>query len=157
MDYPTDWKISSKDRAVALNSLLQRCDRVLNVGTVHICGELEMEGWEALAKALVKHPCHAKAIFSSKKRMLQARREDLKTIWEAMPGRPNGVRSSWAVEGRDMESKVHVEKRFNKTSAGLKAEEKSEKAWMELLEFLDEPEPEETSRRLRSGRELSDS
>ena len=85
---------------------------MLNVGTVHICGELEMEGWEALAKALQKHPCHAE-IISPKERMLQARREDLRTIWEAMPGRLNGVHSSWVVEGRDTE-------RFNKASAELK-------------------------------------
>ena len=149
-------EVNSKEEAVTLNALLQRCDQLLNVQTVKVCGELEMEGWEALAKALQKHPCHAKAIFSSKKRMLEAKREDLRIIWDAMPGRPNGLRSSWAVEGKDMEGHDTVEKRFNKTSAGLKAEEKSERAWMELVEFLDEPEPEEEARRrLRSGRELS--
>ena len=158
--YNDTLEVDSKALALALNALLQRCDRVLNVQSVKVCGEIQMEGWEALAKALLKHPCHAKAIFSSKKRMLQARREDLRTIWEAMPGRLNGVHSSWVVEGRDAE-------RFNKASAELKGLEprrsfvksrkKSEQAWMELLEFLDEPEPEEASRRLRSGRELGDS
>ena len=73
----------------------------------------------------------------------------MKTIWEAMPGRLNGVHSSWVVEGRDTESKVHMENRFNKASAELKgleprrsfvkSRQKSEQAWMELLEFLDEP------------------
>ena len=165
--YNDTLEVDSKDQALVLNALLQRCDRVLNVQTVKVCGEIQMEGWEALAKALMKHPCHAKAIFSSKKRMLQARREDLRTIWEAMPGRLNGVHSSWVVEGRDTESKVHMEKKFNKASAELKgleprrsfvkAGQKSEQAWTELLEFLDEPEPEEASRRLRSGRELGDS
>ena len=68
---------------------------MLNVQTVKVCGDIQMEGWEALAKALMKHPCHSNAIFSSKKRMLQARREDLRAIWEAMPERPKGVCSSW--------------------------------------------------------------
>ena len=154
--YSNTLEVGSKDQAVAFNSLLQKCDRVLNVATVRVCGDLQMEGWEALALALQKHRCHAKAIVSSKKRMLQARREDLRTIWEAMPGRPNRLRSCWAVEGKDMESNVHVEKRFDKTSVGLKAEEKSERAWAELQEFLDEPEPEEVQRRLRSGRELGE-
>ena len=154
--YSNTLEVGSKDQAVAFNSLLQKCDRVLNVATVRVCGDLQMEGWEALALALQKHRCHAKAIVSSKKRMLQARREDLRTIWEAMPGRPNRLRSCWAVEGKDMESNVHVEKRFDKTSVGLKAEEKSERAWAELQEFLDEPEPEEVQRRLRSGREFGE-
>jgi len=155
--FSNTFEVDSKDQALGLNALLQRCDRVLNVQTVKVCGEIHVEGWEALAKALTKHPCHANSIFSSKKRMLQARREDLRTIWEAMPGRSNGLRSSWVVDGRNLESWAHVEKRFNKASAGLKAEEKSEQAWMDLLVFLDEPEPKEASRRLRSGRELDNS
>ena len=130
----TEWKVSSKDHAVAFNALLQRCDRLLNVGTVHVYGELEMEGWEALAKALQKHPCHADVI-SPKECMLQARREDLRTIWDAMPGEQNGMPSSWVVEGRDQG------RRFTKAPAvGLKSErQKGKRAWMELLKFLDEP------------------
>ena len=126
--------VSSKDHAVALNALLQRCDRLLNVGTVHVYGELEMEGWEALAKALQKHPCHAEGIISRKEWMLQARREDLRTIWEAMPGGKNGTPSTWVVEGREKT------RRFTKAPAvGLKAErQKGKKAWKELLKFLDE-------------------
>ena len=58
--------------------------------------------------------------------------------------RPNGTPPScWTVEGR-----VSANLRFKKT------EEKSEDTWMELLEFLDHPEPEEVDKRLRSGREI---
>ena len=149
-------QVESKDQAVALNALLQRCDLMVNVQTVKVCADIGMEGWEALAKALQRHPCHAKAIWSTKKRMLKAKREDLRAIWEAMPGRPNGIRSTWIVPGKDMEGNDEMEKMFNKTSVGLKAEEKSEKVWRALVDFLDEPEPEEVPRRLRSGRELTE-
>ena len=115
-------KVNSKDQAVTLNALLQRCHRLKFVRTVHVGGELEREGWEALAEALQKHPCHVE-VCSPKPRMLQARREDLRTIWETMPGRLNGNSSSWIVSGR----------KFTKASV-----EESEKAWIQLLEFLDE-------------------
>ena len=117
-------KVTSKDQMVSLNALLQRCDRLKFVQTVCVDGDLEVEGWEALAKALQKHPCHAE-IISSKERMLQARREDLRTIWEAMPRRLNGIPSTWIVSGV----------KFTNTSV---AEVEGEKAWTELLEFLDE-------------------
>ena len=105
---------------------------MLNVGTVHICGELEMEGWEALAKALQKHPCHAD-IISPKDCMLQARREDLKTIWDAMPRKQNGMPNSWCV---NKVSRVGFTKA---PDVGLKSEkQKGKKAWMELLKFLDD-------------------
>ena len=45
---------------------------------------------------------------------------------------------------------------MEKRKSFFKAEEKSERAWAELQEFLDEPEPEEVQRRLRSGRELGE-
>ena len=114
-------KVNNKDQVVSLNALLQRCHRLKFVRTVCVGGELETEGWEPFAKALQKHPCHAE-VCSPKPRMLQARREDLRTIWETMPGRLNGNSSSWIVSGR----------RFNKASV-----EESEKAWIQMLEFLD--------------------
>ena len=55
-----------------------------------------------------------------------------------------------------MEGRVSIDKRFIKACAGPRAEEKNETTWMQLLEFLDEPEPEVAPRRLRSGRELSE-
>ena len=68
--YSDTLEVDSKDQALVLNALLQRCDRVLNVQTVKVCGEIQMEGWEALAKALQKHPCHAEGIISRKEWML---------------------------------------------------------------------------------------
>ena len=121
MAWHGELNVFSKPQAVNLNALLQRCDRLKFVQKVEVCGDLGMEGWEALAKALQKHPCHAK-IISSKERMLQARREDLRTIWESMPGRRNGIPSTWIVSGTE----------FTKASV-----EESEKAWVQLLEFLD--------------------
>ena len=152
------FEINSLNWAVAFNALLQKCDQLLNLKTVKVRGEVGTEGWEALAKAMERHPCRV-VFYTSKERMLQIRRQDLRTIWEALPTRPNGsAPSSWTVEGRGMEGRVQIDKRFFKPCEGPKAEEKSENTWMELLEFLDAPEegPEEAPRRLRSGRELSE-
>ena len=99
--------------------------------------------------AMERHPCRL-VFYTSRGWMLQARREDLRTIWEALPVRPNGsAPSCWTVEGR-----VSTNKRFKKACAGPEAEEKSEDTWMELVEFLDHPEPEEVEGRLRSRREI---
>ena len=149
--------INSLDWAVTFNALLQKCDQLLNLKTVKVRGELGVEGWEALDKAMQKHPCRL-LFYSSRKWMLQARRGDLRIIWETLPTRPSGsAPSSWTVEGKGMEGRVQVEKRFNKACEGPKSEEKNENTWVELEEFLDEPdEPEGAARRLRSGRELSE-
>ena len=142
--------------ALPFSALLQRCDQLLNLKTVRVRGELGLAGWEALGKAMQRHKCRL-LLFTSKEWMLQARRADLRIIWAAMPARPRGSSpSSWAVEGRDMEGRVSIDKRFIKACAGPRAEEKNETTWMQLLEFLDEPETEVAPRRLRSGRELSE-
>ena len=142
--------------ALPFSALLQRCDQLLNLKTVRVRGELGLAGWEALGKAMQRHKCRL-LLFTSKEWMLQARRADLRIIWDAMPARPTGSSpSSWAVEGRDMEGRVSIDKRFIKACAGPRAEEKNETTWMQLLEFLDEPETEVAPRRLRSGRELSE-
>ena len=149
--------INSLNWAVAFNALLQKCDQLLNLKIVKVRGEIGNEGWEALAKAMQRHPCRL-VFYTSKERMLQIRREDLRTIWEVLPTRPNGsTPSSWTVERRGMEGLVQTDKRFDKACEGPKAEEKSENTWMKLLEYLDEPEePEDAPRRLRSGRELTE-
>ena len=141
--------INSTDRAQVFSALLQRCDQLLNLNTVRVRGELGVECWAALAQAMERHPCRL-VFYTSRGWMLQARREDLRTIWEALPVRPSGsAPSCWTVEGR-----VSTNKRFKKACAGPEAEEKSEDTWMELVEFLDHPEPEEVEGRLRSRREI---
>ena len=42
-----------------------------------------------------------------------------------------------------MEGRVQIDKRFIKACESPKTEEKSKNAWMELLEFLDQPEESE--------------
>ena len=142
--------IRSANQVAVFNALLllQKCDQLLNLQTVRVRGELGVEGWETLALAMQRHPCRV-VFYTSRGWMLQARREDLRSIWEALPVMPNGsAPSCCTVEGR-----VSTNKRFKKACAGPQAEEKSEDTWMELLEFLDHPEPEEVDRRLRSGRD----
>ena len=138
------------DLVGVFNALLQRCDHLLNLKTVKVRGELGVEGWKTLALAMQKHPCRL-VFYTSRGWMLEARREHLRAIWEALPVRPDGLAPSClTVEGR-----VSTNKRFKKGCAGPEAEEESEETWMQLLEFLDHPEPEEVERRLRSGREIS--
>ena len=135
---------------VVFNDLLQRCDQLLNLKTVRVRGELGVGGWETLALAMKKHPCRL-VFYTSRGWMLEARREHLRAIWEALPVRPSGsAPSCWTVEGR-----VSTNKRFKKGCKGPKAEEESEETWKELQEFLDHPEPEEVDNRLRSRREIS--
>ena len=118
------FEINSLKWAVAFNALLQKCDQLLNLKTVKVRGELGMDGWEALAEAMQRHPCRL-VFYTSRGWMLQARREDLRTIWEALPVRPNGsAPSCWTVEGR-----VSTNKRFKKACAGPQAKEKSEATW----------------------------
>ena len=133
--------VNSANLAV-FSGLLQRCDQLLHLRTVKVRRELGVEGWGTLALAMQRHLACKVVFYTSRGWMLQARREHLRAIWEALPMRPNGTPPScWTVEGR-----VSANLRFKKT------EEKSEDTWMELLEFLDHPEPEEVDKRLRSGR-----
>ena len=135
--------VNSANLAV-FSGLLQRCDQLLHLRTVKVRRELGVEGWGRLALAMQRHLACKVVFYTSRGWMLQARREHLRAIWEALPMRPNGTPPScWTVEGR-----VSANLRFKKT------EEKSEDTWMELLEFLDHPEPEEVDKRLRSGREI---
>ena len=107
----------------------------------------EAEDWEALARIFERHP--GKRLFlSSKEVMLQARREDLKRIWDVLQTGQDGKPSVWSVEVKEIGLPVKI--KFTKMG------QKDEATWKELEELLDAPEPEEEPMRLRSGRELGE-
>ena len=134
------------------DALVQNLDELLDLEKVEVLSEdIGAESWGALARIFQRHPGR-RNILSSKEVMHKARREDLKTIWDAMQEGPNGRPSSWSIEVKSME--FRVKNKFTKACLGPEAEEKSETTWIELLEFLDATEPEMEPMRLRSGREL---
>ena len=61
-----------------------------------------LESWGALARIFQRHPGR-RCVLSSKAVMQKARREDLRTIWGAMQGGPNGLPSTWSVKVKGME------------------------------------------------------
>ena len=127
-------------------ALVQKCDRVLNLEKVKILDDCtEAEDWEALARIFERHPSKM-LVLSSKEVMLQARREDLKRIWDALQPGQDGKPSLWSVEVKEIGLPVKI--KFTKM------EQEDEATWKELEELLDAPEPEEEPMRLRSGREL---
>ena len=116
------------------------CDQLHDLVKVEVLSEeVVEENWSVVARILQRHPGR-RLIFSSKEVMQKARREDLRSIWDAMQGGPSGLPSSWSLEGRNMELRVRT--KFTKACLDPEAEEKSETTWTELLEFLDAAEPE---------------
>ena len=57
-----------------------------------------------------------------------------------MQGGPTRLPRSWSVEVKSME--FRDKNKFTKACLGPVAEEKSKTTWIDLLEFLDAPEPE---------------
>ena len=95
-----------------------------------------------MALAMQRHPCQLE-VYTPISWMLEARREDLRAIWDALPVRPTGLDPSfWTVED-SLWSLWTAEgcfrnKSFEKACAGPNAEEESEDTWMQLLEILDQ-------------------
>ena len=134
-----------------LADLLQNCDQVLKLEKVKISAfnddDTSLDDWEAFARIFERHPSR-RLVFSSKKAMLQARREDLKRIWDALQPGQDGKPSFWSVEVKEIGLPVRI--KFTKMG------QEDEATWKELEELLDAPEPEEEPMRLRSGRKLGE-
>ena len=91
-------KFSCSDlvEAQVLLDLAENC-RELKMRELKIDGDVGRKGWTALAKALDLHPtCCLWAVVSSSGAMLQARREDLRSIWEHLY---NDSRAQWTLTG----------------------------------------------------------
>ena len=65
-------------------AMVQNCDQLLNLEKVEFSSEdIGAESWGALARIFQRHPGR-QHVFSSKEVMHKARREDFRTIWNAL-------------------------------------------------------------------------
>ena len=140
LSYPFETlQINSLDSAITFQTLSENCDQLLNLNTVQVHGKLGTVGWEALGKAMRKHPCRL-TFHTSKDWMVQASLEELRLIWQTLPTRPNGSAPSFCQVKKTGLNGVTVEVReFFKACEGPVAEEISEITWTNLLDFLEEP------------------
>ena len=107
-------KVSTLDSAKALLTLLMQSTEAGISWGLMVCGNIQAEGWAAVAKALSSAPaCVWRVRVASKDLMKEGRKEDLRTVWESMLG-------SWAVGSQS----------FYKTGG--------EESWRALEQLLDE-------------------
>ena len=141
LSYPFETlQINSLDSAITFQTLSESCDQLLNLTTVQVHGKLGTVGWEALGKAMKKHPCRL-TFYTSKDWMVQASLEELRMIWQTLPTRPNGSAPSFChVKTTGLNGLTVEGRKFVKACEGPRAEEISETTWTNLLDFLDEPE-----------------
>ena len=100
--------------------------RELKMRELKIDGDVGLRGWTALAKALDLHPtCCLWAVVSSSGAMLQARREDLRSIWEHLY---NDSRAQWTLTSFPKGPAL-----FSKRGT----DEDSEKEWNKLVTLLE--------------------
>ena len=95
-----------------------------------------MEGWEILAQAVNLHHgmffCHFSVLAEV---MQKARREDLRSIWDAVAKGPWRTGGSWTVQKEMADGSFATVKRFSKSGW---AKQKNEKNWNELVKYLEE-------------------
>ena len=163
LSYPLRYdtlQINSLASALTFQTLSENCDQLINLNTVKVHGKLGTVGWEALGKAMKKHPCRL-IFYTLKDWMVQATPEELRMIWQILPTRPNGSAPSfWHVKKSGRISPTEDGRKFFKACEGPRAEEISETNWAKLLDFLEEPEELKDlpgPRRLWSGKELDES
>ena len=163
ISYPLRYQtlqIKSMASALTFQTLSENCDQLINLNTVKVHGKLGTVGWEALGKAMKKHPCRL-IFYTLKDWMVQATPEELRRIWQILPTRPNGSAPSfWYVKKSSRISPTEDGRKFFKACEGPRAEEISETNWAKLLDFLEEPEELKDlpgPRKLRSGKELDES
>ena len=163
LSYPFGYdtlQINSLASALTFQTLSENCDQLINLNTVKVHGKLGTVGWEALGKAMKKHPCRL-IIYTLKGWMVQATPEELRMIWQILPTRPNGSAPSfWHVKKSGQISPTEDGRKFFKACEGPRAEEISETNWAKLLDFLEEPEELKDlpgPKKLRSGKELDES
>ena len=123
----------STDDAQGLLDLGQRCQRI-DLGWIWVLGKLGTEGWTALAAALKLHPGYKQACFYG---LDGAKKEDLRTAWDALTGVTENTPSggSWEVfsdyQGIPNSSLICCEK-DTRTAEALKS------GWTNFETFFDE-------------------
>ena len=105
-------KVSTLDSAKALQTLLMQSTKAELIWDLVVSGNIQAEGWAAVAKALSSADVWYVKV-ASKDLMKEGRKEDLRTVWESMF-------RSWVVGSQ----------RFYKTGG--------EESWRALEQLLDE-------------------
>ena len=128
--------VRSKNHAEALYTLLENSNTVYKLPIMNVCGEIETEGWELLAKAVNLHRgmfvCHFSGLAEV---MRKARKEDLRSIWDAVAKGPWRTGGSWTVQEENADGSFVAVKRFSKSGW---AKQKNERNWNELVKYLEE-------------------
>ena len=128
--------VRSKNHAEALYTLLEKSDTVYKMPKVKVCGDIGTEGWEVLAKAFNLHDGTLVCQFSALAEVMRkARREDLRSIWDAEANGPWRTNGSWTVLEEKKDGSFLTVKRLFKSRW---TEEKNERNWEELVDYLDE-------------------
>jgi len=110
--------IGTRKDAEDLKTILEATEEVRDtIHVVWITGRIGVEGWAALGQGVKSHPGRVLTFSAPKAVMEEAKREDLRVIWEAL-----GEDGGWRVE------EVHVEM-INKAEG--------EEGWHKLEEILD--------------------
>ena len=110
--------------AKLLHSLLKNCNKATTCW-LNVTGEIGMEGWEALAQAVGSHPGILYSLRVSKKVMLTAKAQDLKTIHNAIQhGGGWGVMENVDCTGKCIKF-IGSEEQLEEFLAGVEEEEEA--------------------------------
>ena len=76
--------IRSKESAKAFGEIMEASQRVRPIHLFHVAGAIGCEGWSALAKGFKSHPGVVRSFTVSKEVLEEARRLDLRKVWDGL-------------------------------------------------------------------------
>ena len=109
--------IRSKESAKAFGEIMEASQRVRPIHLFHVAGAIGCEGWSALAKGFKSHPGVVRSFTVSKEVLEEARRLDLRKVWDGLS--QDGV---WYVssKGRPLDKLLKREAEWFKMEKHLK-------------------------------------